>query len=90
MNIETYNLPAFWASALINGDTTDMEDEDEAAMNAWFDATFPNGAHCVDCSSEEDDDAPGFTRWHDASQYVLACDCLTYSFDVSAVAKDNT
>lgn len=79
MNLQTFNLPEFWASALINSDPTGLSDEDETAMNAWFDATFPNGAHCVDVS----DDSDNFMRWHDASAYVLACNCAVFTFDVS-------
>ena len=78
MITESYFLPAHWASALINADSSGLKDDDEAALNAWFDATFPHGAHCIDVSEE-----PEFTRWHDASQYVLACDALTYTFDVT-------
>jgi hypothetical protein len=80
MNLQTYTLPEFWACALINADTSGMSDEDEAALDAWFDATFPHGAHCLDCGEEA-----SFTRWHDASAYVLACDCVEFTFDVLAV-----
>jgi hypothetical protein len=75
MNIETteYLLPDFWASALINGDESGMKDDDIAAMNKWFDSRKPG--YCVDCSDESE-----FTTWHDARAYVLACDCLTYTF----------
>jgi hypothetical protein len=77
MQFQTFTLPSFWASALINSDTSGMEDRDERALDQWFAATFPNGAHCVDVADDEN-----FIRWHDASQYVLACDCSTFTFDV--------
>jgi hypothetical protein len=30
MKIETYTLPAYWASALVNGDRSGLEQQDEA------------------------------------------------------------
>jgi hypothetical protein len=84
MRIELFNLPAHWACGMIYGDRTGYCDEEEAAMDQWFAATFPNGAHCVDVSSEEEDRHPGFMRFHDAHRYVLACDCAVFSFDVEA------
>ena len=81
MNVQTFNLPAHWAVVFVNDDRTGMTDQDEAELDSWFDYTFPDGAHCVDVSSEED--GPGFLVDHDARAHgVLACDCLTYSFDV--------
>lgn len=75
MKTETYELPAFWASALINGDWTGLEDEDESALKAWLEAFEPG--YCVDVSDE-----PFFKLRHDAWQYVLACDCLVYTFQI--------
>ena len=73
MKTETYELPAFWASALINDDWTGLEDEDESALKAWLEAFEPG--YCIDVSDE-----PFFTKWHDAQEYVLACDGLVYTF----------
>ena len=75
MKIEKYLLPAFWAPALINSDETDMEDSDVEAMNAWLDEIEPG--YCIGCS----DDESNFTSYHDASNHVLACNCLEYSFE---------
>ena len=81
MKLVTYNLPSAWASALVNGDNSGLSDEDEYYLNEWFNETFPHGANCLSCSDE--DDSPGFLRWHDAWRHVGAADCLTFTFDVS-------
>jgi len=73
MKIETYTLPAQWACALINGDESGMADEESAALDQWLKDTRPG--YCIGCSDE-----PEFTAWHDARDYELAADCLTYTF----------
>lgn len=75
MQIETYLLPAHWASALINADTTGLEGEEEEELNHWLTTTAPGC--CIGCT-----DSPSFTTWHDARPHVLACDCLEYTFQV--------
>lgn len=78
MQLETYLLPAHWACALINADTSGMEDDDERALDRWFSRTFPLGAHCLDVSDDVQ-----FTRWHDASSTLpFACDAADFTFDV--------
>lgn len=54
MNIETveYELYAHWASALINGDTTGLSDEDEVELDSWL--TLHPDLYCVDCSEESE------------------------------------
>lgn len=77
----TMELPAFWASALINGDVSGMEDEDEQALDKFTAYMVAEYGQCwaVDVSEES-----SFTRWHDAQSYgVLACDCAVYTFDVT-------
>jgi len=81
MQIETFDLPDFWASALINGDTSGLTDNDEQALNAFTEFMIAEYGSCwaLDCSEE-----PSFMRWHDAARFgVLACDVLTFSFDVT-------
>jgi hypothetical protein len=73
LRIETYELPEFWACALINDDCSGMEQEDIDAMNIWLEENEPG--YCLDCSEES-----YFIKYHDASRYVLACNCLEYSF----------
>ena len=70
----TYKLPAQWASALINGDWTGLDEQDEEqlmAVIAGEDLPDP-----LDVSDE-----PEFLKYHDGQPYgVSACDCLTYTF----------
>ena len=85
MQIETYELPAFWASALINSDYSGMDEADEEALEAWMTDTFV-GVHstCVDVAYET-----GFTRWHDANLYVKACEAATFTFHIHNVTGDS-
>lgn len=50
MRIEKRILPAFLASALINGDTSGLEESDAK----WLEAVYEHlkGGHIVDCSEE--------------------------------------
>jgi hypothetical protein len=73
MKTVTYLLPDFWANALINDDATGLSDDEHNALNDWLLDTKPG--HCINVS-----DDPEFTNRHDARDYVLACDCLTYTF----------
>jgi len=74
----TLDLPAHWASALINGDYTSFddsnpEDSDEMAIIDHIERLFGS---CTGVS-----DTPEFRTHHDASaDGVLPCDCLTYTF----------
>jgi hypothetical protein len=78
--IKTYTLmlPTHWASPLVNGDETGLEDEDQAQLDAFVnDMVRTYGScHCVDVSEDTE-----FMRWHDAAQYgVLACDVAEFTF----------
>ena len=75
MKTETYTLPAFWASALVNGDYSGLEDDDEAHLVAWL-AAHPGLGSCLSCTEEAE-----FRKHHDAPG-VLACDCLDFTFPV--------
>jgi len=81
-----FDLPAFWASALINGDyssfeldeTTENLDQLDAFTNYMFE-TYGQ-CWCLTCSDDEDN----FKWYHDASRFgVLACNVLTYTFDIT-------
>ena len=81
VQIETFELPDFWASALINGDTSGLTDEDEKSLDAFTDFMVKQYGSCwaTDCTDE-----PHFQKYHDATRFgVLACDVLEFSFDVS-------
>lgn len=75
IRVYEYTAPASWASALINGDDSGLEDSDARACAAWA-KTLPGPI--VSCSSEHD--GPGFLTWHDARDVApYAADCLTYT-----------
>jgi hypothetical protein len=76
----SYLLPAHWASALINGDPSGLEDFDLADLKAVL-----NGEGLGYCAGIDERDSldlePEFCWHHDASPYgVLACDCLPFLF----------
>jgi hypothetical protein len=72
MQTETYSLPSYWASYLINGDSSDMEDDEQKACDMFL-ASLPYGWYCVDVSEESD-----FRRSNDAG--TLPGDCADYTF----------
>jgi len=85
MVIETFELPSFWASALINGDASGLSDEDEKKLDAFTDFMTEEYGSCwaIDCTND-----PHFKRYHDATRFgVLACDVLDFTFDVSKTSK---
>lgn len=43
MQIETFTLPAAWASFLINGDASGLTDDEVAEIDAMFDETVKQG-----------------------------------------------
>lgn len=47
---EIYILPSCYASALINGDYSGLEDEDAEILDEWILRVDPG--HCVGCSTE--------------------------------------
>ena len=74
MQTVTYILPDFWASALVNDDATGLTDDEEDQLNEWL-LDYKPGP-CIGVSEE-----PEFKNRHDATDAgVLACDCLTYTF----------
>jgi len=82
MTVEKYDLPADWASYLINGDATSfsLNDDGGDAEIALIDQIVadidPKGKALITCSEES-----FFSKYHDAQPYgVKACDCLEYSF----------
>jgi hypothetical protein len=52
MQTVTYRLPAYWASALINDDRSDITDEDDADMGEFFEA-HPELGSAIDCGEAE-------------------------------------
>ena len=75
MHTETFLLPTFFASALINLDYTGLNDEEEQCLDQWF---FHNalGKSCINMGEEV-----GFVKYHDMSDVgVLAADCSYFTF----------
>ena len=74
MKTATYTLPTHWASALINGDWSGLDEHDEESLTRlMFNEGLP------DCLDVLDDST--FRKYHDAQPYgVLACDCSTFVF----------
>jgi hypothetical protein len=66
------DAPSAWASYLINGDASGLEDDEQRACDAWL-KSEKLGAP-VDCFDA------GFCHSHDASGFALAGDCQTYVF----------
>lgn len=50
---ETVTLPAYWASALINGDYSGCDKQESRDINAWL-RENPHYGPCFDCSEETD------------------------------------
>jgi hypothetical protein len=70
---QTYMLPEFWASAIVNDDLSGMSNEDAEQFNAWMKKFRPG--YCAEVSEDSE-----FRRYHDAKGYVLACNCLEFTF----------
>lgn len=69
----TITAPSAWASYLINGDSSGLEDEDIKACDKWIEREGVGGP----CSCED----AGFIKWHDAyNEMPLAADCQEYLF----------
>lgn len=74
-------LPSHWASALVNGDESGLENEDIEALNAFCESMIAQygSYYCVDVSEDEQ-----FMRWHDAEWFgVGACQVADFTFDVT-------
>ena len=71
------NAPSYWASYLVNGDSSGLEQEEIEQADKFAEWL---GGNIVDCTGEHDDDHPGFMRYHDAQQFgTLAADCSRYT-----------
>jgi len=65
---ETYNLPTYWACALINGDYEGLTLDEEQDLNTFLKEENPG--YCVEVSEES-----YFGRYNG-----LGCDMSTYTF----------
>lgn len=69
----TLSIPAHWLCPLMYGDTTGLDDAEDAAFGRWLTDTMHELGefHVGDIDPD-----PHFARYHDAAEYgVLACDC---------------
>ena len=74
-----YTLPEFWACYLINGDDSGLSNNDVRQIDQFM--ANEGLGHPLCCSDDNGD----FRTYHDARPYgVLACDCLTYTFEVQS------
>lgn len=81
MTFEYFTLPTHWATALVNGDLTGFDDDDLKHIEEFTEDMVHQYGKCWCVDVGED---VNFIRHHDASVYgVLACDCSTYTFDIT-------
>jgi hypothetical protein len=74
MQVHEFTAPSYWASYLINGDDTGIDDEEKAAADAWLESL--GLGYPVSC-----DDA-GFRWHHDAFEFCpVGTDCQIYTFE---------
>ena len=72
--MESAILPAHWASYLINGDASGLDDLDLLRINMVIKDMDIGLA--IDAGDDQH-----FAKYHDAYLYgVLPCDCITYTF----------
>jgi len=76
MDTYTRTAPSAWASYLINGDASGVDDADIAAADA-FQEQFGTPVDCEDA---------GFIKYHDAYHLMpLAGDCQRYTFSTGTL-----
>lgn len=73
---ETIFLPAYWASSLINGDDSGLDDADLREIKA-FEAEHPYYGPCLGCTDEPEP----------RPYKGLLTDCLEYTFPVQVTRK---
>lgn len=75
-------LPSHWTSALFNGDTSGLEDGEEAALDRWIE--WASNEYNIYAGQPLDvSDDVEFRRNHDADGFVAATDVLTYVYRVN-------
>ena len=75
----TYCLPAHWASALFNDDSSGLDDQDAATLERLLQEE--GLAAPLSIVGDDQGQDPFFKTYHDARPYgVLACDCFDYVF----------
>lgn len=72
MNTIERIAPSFWASYLINGDSSGLDEIELAVIDAWLSR--------LNCGLPVTCEDYGFTWSHDAQYEVGGADCQTYTF----------
>jgi hypothetical protein len=72
MTTETYTLPIYWASYLINGDASGLEDNEQEEIDAWMESEEPGD--CVDVGEDY------WFSSHNDAHTNLAGDVAEYTF----------
>ena len=72
LSLETATAPSAWASYLINGDASGLDEGEDKEIDQWLEEL----GWGMPCGCED----AGFIHWHDAHQYAGAADCQTYQF----------
>jgi len=82
MELETYILPSYWASALINSDFSGYSDEELKEIEK-FENDNREKDHCFACVGCSDE---SYFAWsNDANN--LGSDVLEFTFDVSPISS---
>ena len=64
-------LPMYWASCLINGDDSGLDENDIQAIDETLGLLNLEASHCVDCSDENEfERAPAWAPWLLAGGYA--------------------
>jgi hypothetical protein len=86
MQTETFELPTHWATSLLYGDNSAVDDDqDTQALDAFIDWMLAKYGQCWAIDVADDH---AFARWHDATCFgVFPCDVSTYTFDVTPQEK---
>jgi len=81
MTLIELTLPTFWASSLVNGDDTGLDDDEQAQLDAFVDDMVRQYGKCW-CLGIKNGDDPVFTSYHDANEFgVLAAECAIFVFE---------
>lgn len=79
MKTTNYTLPEYWASYLINGDASGMEDNEQSEIDEFL--KNENLGFCLSCSDESE-----FKWRNDANN--LGGNCLDYVFEQKDLAPN--
>lgn len=73
MKLVKFTLPSFWASYLVNGDASGLDDHEIKAIDRWLDAN--------NLSSPLGYEDVGFYWHNDGPEGHLGGDCMGFTFE---------